>query len=305
MTTVLLLAACYYLGAGLVALTRTEVAMLYFGFRHGNESVLLHAVGIFYIVFGLAFLLAARNPIEHWRIVAICTGKIAIVCFLTIYTGLTSEIPTSYFWFALLDDCIWLLPLLMMLWQAVLVKMGTAPRGQSPMSLDQAAASYKLNDGTTLEEAGRDQLLALVFLRHFGCTFTRQLLRSLQQLEKEAAEQGARLVLIHMLQRGEERRFINDASAVARIADPWCELYRAFGLGKAGFWDLFGPRVIARGVMALIRGCGVGQIAGDGLQMPGAFLFRNNRIVASQVAKTAADLPELHQLFLSSANQTS
>jgi hypothetical protein len=302
MSLVLLIAACYYLAAGILALTQTEATMLHFGFRPGHESLLLHAIGIFYLVFGMAFLLAAREPIMHWRIVAICTGKILIVCSLTLYNGITTKIPMSYFWFALLDDCVWLIPLLMILWQAAQWKMGRPPRGQVPLTLGQAAASYKLQDGTTLEDAARQQVLVLVFLRHFGCTFTRQLLRSLEQLERQAQLRGARLVLIHMLERGEERRFIDDSTEVARIADPWCELYRAFGLGKAGFLDLFGPRVIYRGFMAIIRGCGVGQIAGDGLQMPGAFLFRDNRILSRQVATSASDLPQLEQLFLHGAD---
>ncbi len=305
MSFVLLLAAIYYFAAGAVALGMTESTMVYFGFGAGRQSVLLHALGVFYLAFGMAFLLAARNPIEHWRIVGLCTFKILCVCVFTIYAGITSGLPRQYYFFALLDDCIWLIPLLMILWTAAQVKMGRPPSGQKAMTLEQAATVYKLHDGTTLAEAAKEQLLVLVFLRHFGCTFTRQLLRSLQSIEKEAAEKGARLVLVHMLERGEERRFIHEATSVARIADPWCELYRAFGLGKAGFFELFGPRVIFRGFMAIIRGCGVGPIAGDGLQMPGAFLFKKNRIIASQVAQSAADLPELQKLFGNSQGVTS
>jgi AhpC/TSA family len=298
MSLVLFIAACYYCVAGILAFTHTEATMLHFGFRPGQESILLNAIGMFYLIFGMAFLLAVRDPINHWRIVAICTGKVLIVCLLTLYTGMTKDLPISYLWFALLDDCIWLIPLLMILWQAVQLKMGRPPRSYLPLTIEQAATTYKLQDGTSLGEAGREQMLVLVFLRHFGCTFTRQLLRSLEQLEKQAQQRGAKLVLIHMLERGEERRFIDDSSAVSRISDPWCELYRAFGLGKAGFWDLFGPIVWVRGFMAIMRGCGVGLTAGDGLQMPGAFLFRNNRILSKQVATTASDLPQLDQLFL-------
>jgi hypothetical protein len=84
---------------------------------------------------------------------------------------------------------------------------------------------------------------------------------------------------------------------VTRIADPKCELYRAFGLGRGGLMELFGPRVWWLGAMSIFKGCGVGHLAGDGLQMPGAFLFRHGRIVASQRAKSAADLPDIPALF--------
>jgi hypothetical protein len=139
--------------------------------------------------------------------------------------------------------------------------------------------------------------LVLVFLRHFGCTFTRQLLRGLEDLEAETKRHGARLVLVHMLQRGRETEYLGHQSGVARIADPMCELYRAFGLGKGGFFELLGPIVWIRGFVAFFRGCGVGHLAGDGLQMPGAFLFRDGRVTAAQPARNASELPNLKALF--------
>jgi hypothetical protein len=49
--------------------------------------------------------------------------------------------------------------------------------------------------------------------------------------------------------------------------------------------------------IALFKGCGVGHLAGDGLQMPGAFLFRDGKIISAQRARTQADLPDLPGLF--------
>ena len=100
-----------------------------------------------------------------------------------------------------------------------------------------------------------------------------------------------------MMQRGGENQYLSSGDGIARIADPMCELYRAFGLGKGGFLELFGPRVWLRGAIAMFRGCGVGPLAGDGLQMPGAFLFRNGKIISSQPARRASDLPDLPALF--------
>jgi len=99
-----------------------------------------------------------------------------------------------------------------------------------------------------------------------------------------------------MLHRGEEIEYIE--GDIPRIADHFCELYKAFGLGKASFLELFGPRVWLRGAFAIFQGCGVGHLAGDGLQMPGAFLFKNGTILAKQPAASAADLPDLESLFI-------
>lgn len=99
-----------------------------------------------------------------------------------------------------------------------------------------------------------------------------------------------------MLQEGEEKEFVK-SGGVDRIADPRCDLYRAFGLGKGGFLELFGPKVWYRGAMAFFRGCGVGMLKGDGLQMPGAFLFEKGEILEEQRAESAADLPSVEALF--------
>jgi len=140
-------------------------------------------------------------------------------------------------------------------------------------------------------------MLVLVFLRHFGCTFTRQILRGLEEIQNRARSRGAELVLVHMLKSGAEIRYLADHSDVTRIADPRCDLYRAFGLGKGGLFELFGPRVWWLGFASIFKGCGVGHLAGDGRQMPGAFLYHHGEIVASQRATSASDLPDLPGLF--------
>lgn len=170
-------------------------------------------------------------------------------------------------------------------------------RNIKPAQLDQLTALFHLSTGETLLEASRSRLLVLVFLRHFGCTFTRQLLRGLEEFQRSAAQMGGDLVLVHMLKSGDEIRYLGGHGDVARIADPRCELYRAFGLGRGGFLELFGPRVWWLGAVSIFKGCGVGHLAGDGLQMPGAFVFRDGEILAAQRAKSASDMPDIPALF--------
>lgn len=176
---------------------------------------------------------------------------------------------------------------------------GTRPLAGKAKVLDipTAAARFQLSTGETLADASESRMLVLIFLRHFGCTFTRQILRGLEETHQRAKSNGAELVLVHMLKSGEETRYLADHSDIARIADPHCELYRAFGLGKGGIRELLGPRVWWLGFLSVYKGCGVGHLAGDGRQMPGAFLFHHGRIVASQRAKSASDLPDLPALF--------
>ena len=176
-------------------------------------------------------------------------------------------------------------------------KMTGGGDGSTTSDLRHAATTFRLTTGETLAEASTSGMLVLVFLRHFGCTFTRRILRGLEEIEVEANRHGAELVLVHMLRSGDETGYLGKNSNITRIADPRCELYRAFGLGKGGLIALFGPQVWLRGVSSLMQGCGVGHLAGDGLQMPGAFLFRHGSIISAQPAHTAADLPDIPALF--------
>ncbi len=167
----------------------------------------------------------------------------------------------------------------------------------TPADFDQTAATFRLSTGESLEDASLAGPLVLIFLRHFGCTFTRQILRGLEGIQGEARARGARLILVHMLRGGSEIRYLSGHDDIASIADPHCELYRAFGLGKGGIVELFGPRVWWLGFVSIFKGCGVGHLAGDGRQMPGAFLFHKGKIIASQRARSASDLPDLAALF--------
>lgn len=256
---------------------------------------LWQCIGMIVGVYGVGYLAAAAAPLRHWPIVLVgFLGKVfGPIGF--VWAASQGELPWQAGWMIVFNDLVWLVPFAMILWAAACLKVGRPAVGQ-PMSLDRAVETFRLTSGETLLEASQKDQLAIVFLRHFGCTFTRQLLLNLREMHERAEKEESRLVLVHMLQEGEEKEFVK-SGGVDRIADPRCDLYRAFGLGKGGFLELFGPKVWYRGAMAFFRGCGVGMLKGDGLQMPGAFLFEKGEILEEQKAESAADLPSVEALF--------
>jgi hypothetical protein len=271
------------------------------GMERPNHPMLWRTLGLISGFLGFAFLIAATDPLRHWPIVLFGFIKFIATTIIVSFTVWNSTLPAASLLFLPLDDLIWIPPFALILWATIRANTGIPPTRSAPYSVSEAAKTYQLSSGETLLEASEKRPLVLVFLRHFGCTFTRQILRGLQDLEQQAKQHDADLILVHMLQSGKEIDYLGDHSTVARIADPRCELYRAFGLGKGGFLELFGPHVWWRGLISVFKGCGVGHLAGDGLQMPGAFVFWRGAIVSSQPAKTAADLPDLSGLF----NETS
>jgi hypothetical protein len=151
----------------------------------------------------------------------------------------------------------------------------------------------------TLEQLSREGLTMVVFLRHAGCTFCRQALADLSRQRKTIEAGGARLALVHMSDPLAatlrfERYGLHD---VHRFHDPQRVLYRAFGLERGRFRQLFGPRVWWRGIVAgLWCGHGMGWMEGDGFQMPGVFVLYEGRMVASFYAATAADRPDYREI---------
>lgn len=294
---VLMAAGFYHLGFAVWANIWPHLWFDWMGLEQPNHPMLWRGVGLLVGVLGIGLLIAARDPIHNWQLVLIGFVKSLISAFAVGMAVINGTLPVVASWFLFLDGLVWIMPLAMIMWASLQAHAGIPPSRRVPLSIQEACSQYQLSSGETLSEAAADRTIALVFLRHFGCTFTRQILRSLQEMQAEARRRDATLVLVHMLRSGQETQYLGDHSDVQRIADPRCELYRAFGLGKGGFMELFGPRVWWRGAVALFRGCGVGHLAGDGLQMPGAFLFRNGEILNEQRAQSAAELPDLPGLF--------
>ncbi len=297
MRKALLLAGLYHIGFAVWTNCWPHLWFDWLGIDRPNHVLLWRGVGLVMGVMGVGFLVAAKNPIHHWM--TVLTGFIKFSFGITgfLMEVYYKEIPARALWVMAADDLIWWVPFVGILWATLRAHAGVPPTRSEPFSIPEAAAAYHLSSGETLAGASESKLLVLVFLRHFGCTFTRQILRGLEGIQKEAHQHGAELVLVHMLQNGKETQYLGQRSGVSRIADPRCELYRAFGLGKGGFIELFGPQVWWRAAVSIFKGCGVGHLAGDGLQMPGAFLFHHGKIISAQRAHSSADLPDLPQLF--------
>jgi hypothetical protein len=267
------------------------------GIERPNHPLLWQGVGVIAGVLGIFYLIASRDPVQYWAIVLVGMVKCGVTLFIVCLAVFNGTLPPTSMLILPVDDVVWIAPFAGILWASLRAHAGVPPTRSEPLSIAEAAETYTLSNGVTLAEASRSGLIVLVFLRHFGCTFTRQILRGLEGIQKEAQAHGAELVLVHMLQGGRETEYLGERSGVKRIADPRCELYRAFGLGKGGFLELFGPHVWWRGAVSIFKGCGLGHLAGDGLQMPGAFLFRNGKIISAQPAHSASDLPDLPGLF--------
>ncbi len=153
--------------------------------------------------------------------------------------------------------------------------------------------------GRTIDERSEHGPQLVVFLRHGGCTFCRQVLADLQAQRSRIEAQGLGIVLVHM-DRGERAADLftrYGMQDVARIADPEQRLYAAFELRRGRWWQLLSPLVWWKGFVAcIVRGHGMGRLRGDVRQLPGSFIVHRRRILRAHRPDTPADRPDFCQL---------
>jgi len=265
-------------GAGVILLPRTLVDLAGLEMTPAGLAI-WQCLGMVIGVYGIGYLAASLDPIRHWPIVLVgLLGKIfGPIGF--VWTASRGEIPWSFGWTILTNDLLWWTPFTMILlaaWNdASRREEGERPRLE-PL-LDEA--SVRGPRGTTsLRALSSERPVLLVFLRHAGCTFCREAVRDVAARREAIEQAGATPVLVHMGDAGQGDAFLArlGAGSIARIEDPSRRLYRAVGLDRGSFRELFGLRNFLRAIAAARHG--VGHPVGDPLQMPGTALLADGRL---------------------------
>jgi len=158
--------------------------------------------------------------------------------------------------------------------------------------------------GASLMRLSVQAPVMVVFLRHAGCTFCREALADLRGQRGEIESLGVTLALVHMSEpiAATSLMAAYNLDTVHRFSDPGCLLYRAFGLKRGSLRQLFGLKVVARGVRGLFAGHGIGMLQGDGFRMPGTFVLKDGKLVSEFYAQTAADRPSYVEIAAAAVN---
>jgi len=113
----------------------------------------------------------------------------------------------------------------------------------------------------------------VVFLRHFGCIFCRELLAELQERSAELAQAGLLVVAIGL---GEPRHALRIghryAPDITVLAAPTADAYAAYGIVRAGMKQILSPRTFAAGARAALSGSVQTKPTGDQQMVGGAFV---------------------------------
>ena len=252
-------------------------------------------VGMIVGVYGLGYWIAARDPARHWPIVLV--GFLGKVFGPIGYVGgafVEGALDPAFGWTIPTNDLIWWVPFSMILWHAFRVNQGD----DWPVErLDgevfaRVLAAHPTTRGRTLDALSAECAVLVLFLRHAGCTFCREAVSDLARQMAALRERGMSAVVVTQSDPAKaaallRRHGLDGAGDVELLHDPGRELYRAFELPRGTFGMLFGPRVWWAARRAVRHG--IGWVDGDGLQMGGAFVLRDGRIVAARPQRHAAE----------------
>lgn len=110
---------------------------------------------------------------------------------------------------------------------------------------------------------------------------------------------GAQIILVGMGDREQTETFRRDfAPEFSIVCDPERRLYQAYGLKRAGLFQMASPSMFVKGMKALGSGVGMGIPQGDVLQLSGVFIIDTQGSVRfSYHAANPADHPTPEELL--------
>jgi peroxiredoxin len=156
------------------------------------------------------------------------------------------------------------------------------------------------SNGKSVQAMAEIQPVMLIFLRHFGCNFCREGLAQIALKRQEIEDNGVTIVFVHMAEAKKAKPFFEKFKLpkAIHISDPDKIYYRAFGLSKGTFTQLFGLNTWGTGFRTLAKhGADFRDDIGDSFQMPGIFLISEGEIKDSFLHKDVADVPDYGRLM--------
>lgn len=161
--------------------------------------------------------------------------------------------------------------------------------------LDSRVSGVGLMPGTLRDQIG-DRATLLVFLRHFGCIFCREIVGDLRQASERTPDYPPVIFFFQDSPRA-GRAFLRQYWPEARgVSDPEQAFYHAFGVERGSVLKMLGPRVLLSKRRATAKGYTSGPANGDIWMMPGVFLVRGDQVIWHHEFKHAAEQPEFDRI---------
>jgi hypothetical protein len=295
-------AAIYNAVWGLFLVFLPQAPYRWSGLEVPNYPVLLQCLGVVLGVYSVGYWIAARDAATHWPIVLVgLLGKF-IWPFVFICSAIQGGAPRNMYPAIVTNDIVWWLPLGAILLHAARVQEARRI-GENGVTLEQALRNATINREATetnnLFDLSFQTPLLLVCVRHLGCTFCRESIADLENQRQAVTHAGLTPVIVHMSTTEQMSQMLTQygLSDVAQVSDPERQLFGALELRFGTLSQLAGFSIFWR---ALAEGTvfryGFGPFAGNGLQLSGAFIVKDGRILQAVRHKSAAERTDFAKL---------
>lgn len=252
------------------------------------------SVGMIVGVYGVGYWIAAGDPVRHWPIVLVgLLGKLFGAAGFLISYGL-GQLPWVFGVLNVFNDLIWLPFFSAILFHAF---RQSCDRGRfvAAPSMPELLRQSVSHRGQSIMALSQDRPTMMVFLRHSGCTFCRMVMADLGEVRAELDKLPVHVVVVHMGSPLDGTVILSkyNVDYWHHISDPFCVLYRGFGLQRGTFSQLFSWKVVRQGLyQATFGGHGIGALRGDSFYLPGVFVVHRGQVVFSQPADDATQRPD-------------
>lgn len=253
-------------------------------------------MGIFYLVFGIGYLVASHEPENHWLIVLVgflAKLLITIGFFIPYFDG---KFPLMMGSIILLTEVIWIIPFYFILMSAY---DEHTQEVDFPKNWQDLVGYVRTSEGDTLLELSQSKNVLLVFVRQLGCLFCRENVTEMAKFNKIIEEKKLKLVFVHMADPAYADKFFSYyfSNPVAHISDPGRHFYRSMHLKRGSFYQLFGPWMWLKAAWVMVsKRIFQGKTEGDPLQLGGIFILSHGKIVYERRASDASTLFEVSSI---------
>lgn len=150
--------------------------------------------------------------------------------------------------------------------------------------------------GETLQEEMGNGIVLFIFLRHFGCLFSKEMVIDAKKMMEDNPF-APKPIFFYQGSVKDGLAFFEKFWPQARaIADLDQRFYSAFDVKTGGMKEMFGPDVWKCGLRAAAKGLFIGKPVGDPFTLTSVILAQRNLILWQYQSVHAGDLPSLSKL---------
>lgn len=262
-----------------------------------NYIQLWQSYGMYSVSMGIGYIIASNNPLRHWPIVfvGLIAKILAPIGFFVNY--LQGDLPWIIFQMNITNDLIYVLPFGLILYNVYahdyLLDKEIIKHTEHNIK-ELLSWHHTFQDKDSLLELSQKQPIMLVFLRHFGCTFCREMISEISKNKQYIEDRGLKIVFVHQLSGDEASEYFEkfNLSDLSSVSDPELMLYKGFYLKRGKLSQIFGLKDIKNLFFrANVFKLGMASFKDeDPFQMPGVFIVKDGEVIQKFIHNSVSDV---------------